>query len=134
MSEAIDHVRGLVDLTAKVQRDRMAYFVDRPKRWGEIVQILSDHCTWHFDDRYWIDCEDWSASAILDHLLASGAPPVATIVFQGGSSRWSTPVLPLRQAIDRYHCSDNGVVVSCLPGRLVYFEGHEHDQRGILKR
>lgn len=134
MSEAIDHIRGLVELTGKEQRDRVAFFVDRPKRWVDLAHILNGHESWHFDRRYWIDCKDWSVAEVCSRLIADGALAHATIVFAGGRNGPQTPELPLREAVERYHGTDIGVVVSCIPGRLVYFEGHEHDQRGILKR
>ena len=40
----------------------------------------------------------------------------------------------LREALDRVRGSSEGTFISCIPGRLAYFEGETPDQQFILQR
>lgn len=42
--------------------------------------------------------------------------------------------MPLRQALQETVGSGSGTIISCIPGRLAYFEGEEQNQRYILER
>ena len=42
--------------------------------------------------------------------------------------------MSLRQALHETVGSGSGTIISCIPGKLVYFEGEEQNQRYILER
>jgi hypothetical protein len=74
-----------------------------------------------------------TASAIYDLLRERGAPPVCYVM--SGSSDLDGQEVDLREAlmhvVDQGH---DGTFLSCITGRLAYFDGEEYGERYILVR
>lgn len=65
-------------------------------------------------------------------LRAHGAPDVC-VVFTGDSDLYGQPI-PLHEALEKVTGQGMGAFVSCLPGRVGYFEGEERGTGYVLLR
>lgn len=70
--------------------------------------------------------------AIHDLLRAHGAPDDCHVI--SSDSLIDGHVLPLGDALSRVVGSLEGSFLSCIPGRLAYFEGESHNERYVLQR
>ena len=75
---------------------------------------------------------DQQTRAGIEALLASaGAPDMCYVVSEDATLDGTE--LPLRAALDALVGGGRGALLSCLPGRLAYFEGEEPHDRCILR-
>jgi hypothetical protein len=65
-------------------------------------------------------------------LRSHGAPPTCYVLSE--ESGIDGRELPLEEALDRVVGLGMGTFLSCVPGRLAYFEGEEARERYILER
>ena len=75
----------------------------------------------------------WSASDIVRALRVRGAPS-GCYVMSEHSSHLDEREMPLHEAIHMVYGNGFGTLVSCIPGRLCYFETEEPNDRYILER
>ena len=132
MSTAAEHETGLVALIAPAKRDRMAIFLGNPKRRRKFVDDL-----WHFRD--WdpeavvrLAASVQTSEAVLAELTRRGAASDVYVV--SATSKLDARSMALQDAIESIVGSSSGTVVSCVAGRLAYFEGEEPGDRCILAR
>ncbi len=74
---------------------------------------------------------DHSVDAIYQHLAANGASDTCYVM---GDSELDGRVVDLREALEEIVGRSFGNFISCIPGRLGYFEGEEPNERYILER
>jgi hypothetical protein len=110
----MDHEESLVSVfVVSEKRARYAEFLRKPKRRAEILNRLC-----HFFDFMPQLATQVPRDAALAALLRKrGAGPTAHVI--GG--RKDGADLPLEEAIDEAMTDPNGVVVSCVPGRLALY-------------
>ncbi len=132
MSTAAEHETGLVALIAPAKRDRMASFLGNPKRRRKFVDDL-----WHFRD--WdpkavvrLAASAQTSAAVLAELSRRGAASEVYVV--SATSKLDARSMALQDAIGTIVGTSSGTVVSCVAGRLAYFEGEEPGDRCILAR
>jgi len=112
------------------KRDRYAEAVSNAKQRKKFVASLS-----HFDDfdsRWIIRVEPSSQHAATLHaiLVTHGAPPTCWAISE--STDLDGKEVELKTALERTVGYQMGTVLSCIPGRLAYFENE--DVRFILRR
>jgi hypothetical protein len=73
-----------------------------------------------------------STAVILEMLQQRGAPEQCYVVSQ--SAALDARTLPLEQALGSIIGMSPGTLISCIPGRLGYFEGEDRGERFILER
>ena len=132
MSTAAEHETGLVALIAPAKRDRVASFLGNAKRRRKFVDDL-----WHFRD--WdpqavvrLAASAQTSAAVLAELTRRGAASEVYVV--SATSKLDARSMALQDAIGTIVGSSSGTVVSCIAGRLAYFEGEEPGDRCILAR
>jgi len=76
------------------------------------------------------DCQ--TASKIEKLLRVRGAPAACWLVSE--RSEWDGRQMPLANALDSVIGAGFGTVISCIPGRLGYFEGEGPENRHLLER
>lgn len=81
---------------------------------------------------YRIDPDKQTADAIEDHLKRRGAPALCHIMSE--DSRIDCQQMTLRGALQSVVGFGIGTFLSCIAGRLAYFEGEEPGARYICKR
>jgi len=120
-------------------------FIDRAKREQYLSRLASRKTRRKFilkhfahmrdlDQRYAhrLEPRDAHPETIYAELRRRGAPDDCYVL----SSRSSLDgqELPLHDALDDVVGSSDGTFVSCVPGKLAYFEGEEPNERYILER
>ncbi len=100
----------------------------RPK----IIERLSH--SGDLDERYMREVpkeiSDWTA--LLALLSRRGAPPSCYIVSE--DSGIDGQVMDLGEAVRSVYQSGMGTIISCLPGRLAYYEAEYGDESSLLER
>jgi hypothetical protein len=78
-----------------------------------------------------IDPAGQSPAAIYDALRSKGAPDDCYVF---GGSDLDQSVVPLADALEAVVGWCDGTFISCVPGKLAYFEGEDPGERYLLRR
>ena len=108
--------------------------LEKKGRRDEFVAKL-DHYTDHdIDDAYasYVFGDKSFKESVLKVLLGRGAPHLCYIF--STDSKIDGRTMYLDAALDNVIGCGAATVVSCIPGKLAYFEGHEANDRFILER
>ncbi len=131
MTDAREHERQLVLSFILPQRQsRYLELLEKPKRRKEITDSLAHFK--HLDSRFLvhIPSSQQHTSDILKLLKAKGAPENCYAVSEDDSLDGKE--IPLAQALEYIVGRQIGTLLSCIPGKLGYFE--DEDGRFILER
>jgi hypothetical protein len=128
----MEHEEGLVrGFVVPYRQERMIDFLRNSKRRGQILMTLS-----HFralDGRFAKRApQPQTASSILRLLQSRGAPTHCYLVSENMSLDGRT--MSLEAALDAIVGMGMGTLLSCIPGRLGYFEGEIPGRRFLLER
>lgn len=127
-----DHELGFLQFVLPPQRRRLrALFQLGEKRRPEIRSLLDHAIT--LDPRYVLELAggDQFPKAVEARLRALGAPDKGYLI---GASDVDGRVMDLGEALREVMGSGNGVFISCLAGKLGYFEYEEANGGRILRR
>ena len=128
-----DHEELLVRaFVARPKQERLIELLAKPKRRRDILMTLP-----HFHDldprfAVRVPSAQQSSSEILKLLRARGAPADCYILSEKKALDGQT--LPLDAALDAVVGRGMGTLLSCIPGRLGYFEGEVSGERYVLER
>jgi len=130
MSNSVNHEEALVK--AFIPRDRQERFLEiiaKPKKRAKLLKEL-----YHFDDlnpgcMVAIPPNQQHPSAILRLLTAKGAGPKCYVM--SSNSRLDGKEVDLAIALEETMGNQEGTLISCVPGKLGYFE--DEDGRCILE-
>lgn len=128
-----EHEEPLVRaFVVRPKQERMIELLAKPKRRRDIVMTLA-----HFrdlDPRFAVPVPDaqQSSAELLRLLRARGAPADRYIVSEKRDLDGQT--MPLDAALDAVVGRGMGTLLSCIPGRLGYFEGEGSGKRYVLER
>jgi hypothetical protein len=114
------------------KQERLIELLAKPKRRRDILMTLL-----HFHDldprfAVHVPSAQQSSSEILKLLRARGAPADCYIVSEKRDLDGQT--LALEEALDAVVGRGMGTLLSCIPGRLGYFEGEVPGRRYVLER
>ena len=129
----MDHETALINaFIIPAKRARLTRLLRNPKRRSKIIATL-----YHFHDldpRFLVEIapSDQRNDAILAFLIKRGAPRLCHLISTDRDLDGRD--LPLAEALDEIVSFGEGTLVSCIPGRLGYFEGEEMKDRYILDR
>src|SRR5690349_14816252 len=115
-----EHERGFLEFLAEPGRGRMKTLLELgPKRRRDVVSLL--HNAVRLDPRFSTHLEGKDATAyhIEPMLLSRGAPPSCYVMSAGDLDGRE---MQLGEALDAICGWGSGAFVSCIPGRLGYFE------------
>jgi hypothetical protein len=131
-SSGPEHEQAMVKafiVTRKQQR--WLDFLADSKRRRDILRTLP-HLR-DLDERFLLQVPaPQSTSVILEMLRQRGAPEYCHVVSE--SAGLDARTLPLKEALELIVGIGTGTLVSCIPGRLGYFEGEDNGTRFILER
>ena len=131
-TDASVHESALINaFTLKERKARLLEFLEISKR--QKLHALLHHFKC-LDDRFARPLPPGihTPAQIAALLAQRGAPPTCLIITSfGGLDRLSMPLLDALTAIVGQQC---GALISCIPGRLAYFEGEEPGMRYVLER
>ena len=120
-------------LRAFVRRERGDRYVALLKNKVRRETLLRElHHFYEFDGRYMrtLEREEDSPRPLCDLLRDLGAPGTCYVISSWGE--YDGEELDLLPALEAIHATGMGSIISCVPGRLAYYEGE--DQRFILER
>lgn len=128
-----EHEEALVRaflLSAKQQR--WLELLKKPKRRADVLRALAHF--YDLDARYAlsIPAAEQSTGKVLKLLRTRGAPPDCYLLSE--SAEFDQRTMPLADALDAIVGMGMGTLVSCVPGRLGYYEGEGPGDRRILVR
>lgn len=114
------------------RRARLTRFLSHPKHRAKVLSSL-DHFN-DFDPRYMVDIAPafQSAEGVAALLKERGAPSVCHVISSDRGLDGTD--LPLAETLARVVGSGRGTVVSCVPGKLAYYEGETPGHRRLLAR
>jgi hypothetical protein len=131
MTQQAEHERQLIRAFVLPQRqDRYLELLAKPKRRREITDALAHFK--HLDMRYAVQIPgpQRRASGILELLKSKGAPETCYALSE--DSELDGNEISLTDALTSIVGRGMGTFLSCIPGKLAYFE--DEDQRWILER
>jgi hypothetical protein len=128
----LEHEQAMVKAFIVTRRQqRWLDFLAKPKRREDILHTLP-HLK-DLNERFLLRIPaPQSASVILEMLQQRGAPEQCYVVSE--STELDARTLPLKEALGLIIGMSPGTLVSCIPGRLGYFEGEDSGGRFILER
>jgi hypothetical protein len=137
---AIEHEEGLAYFMEPTYRPRFRDSLTSPKRREKLIASL-DHFK-HLDYRWAYDATRMRPREIRDYLRKCGATDRCYVLSSDSDYlqmderfRWILGTeANLSQALEDLAEGDFGTFISCIPGRLAFFEGEDLGQRFILQR
>ncbi len=114
------------------KRERYLSLLESPKGRKKIIFGL-DHCP-DLDLRYatLLATQDQNLELIYDLLKRKGATDVCYVM--STNEQYDGRELPLFEALEQTFGSGNGTFISCLPGKLAYYEFEDAGERYLLER
>lgn len=118
----------------KNKRDRYLGFLENPKRRDKLRDLLAHGTEGHLDAacKKSILPKDQNIEGILSILTARGAPQSCHVI--SADSRIDGRERPLLEALEAAVGYGMGTLISCVPGRLGYFEGEGNNARFLLEK
>jgi hypothetical protein len=128
-----DHELGFIHFLAETGRARMRTLLERGARRRPDVRALLDHAI-ALDHRHatLLDGAVASAPNVEALLLRYGAPPTCFVI--SSDKQMDGREMPLRDALSGVVGSDFGTFLSCIPGKLGYFEYEDLRSAYLLRR
>jgi hypothetical protein len=131
MSLPGDHETGLAQFIAETRRGRVAALLGSPRGRTKFIQALPHFNHWDPGAVVPLAAAEQTPPQVLAALGRLGAPAVVQVL--SASPSLDTRTLPLEDAVREVVGSSTGTVISCIPGKLAYFEGEERRVRLILR-
>lgn len=130
VDDAQTHLTELADFLDKKAARRWPALAETKAGWCECCTKLPHE----FDPlpSFQIDCAKLNADAVLAKLRELGAPE--TVCCMGDRLEEEDAFIPLREAVDDVFGKLAGELISCVPGKLAYFESGDQGIRMILGR
>ena len=112
------------------RRDRVQNFLSSEKKRKKFLESLGHFSD--FEDRYVFEIEsrDQNAARIMDILLVLGAPEMCHVTSE--NPKIDSKYMMLSAALENTIGLGFGTIISCLAGKLAFYEGEYH-RRMILK-
>lgn len=126
------HEGSLVEFVRKEKRERVSLLLRTGRGRAKLVAMLPHFSDWDAKCLVAIPPSEQNPHAIATLLRAKGAKHEAYLL--SCSPELDANVMPLDEALRVVVGNPLGTVISCLPGRLAYFEGEYPGDRWILWR
>ena len=129
-----EHEAGFVDaFVVKAKRERIRQFLPDSRQRGKVMATLASH-TPDLDDRFMtkVPPRQQTPAAVERLLRQRNAPDDCYAISPEDELDGTTA--PLSDLLKQVVGTSNGTVLSCVPGRLAYYEGHEFGARYVLER
>jgi hypothetical protein len=128
-----EHERGFVEFLAEPSQRRVLTLLELgQKRRRQLLSLLHHAVVLEPRYRQHLAGADAFPGPIECMLLARGSPPTCFVL--GGDSDLDGREAPLRVALDAVCGMGNGAFVSCIPGRLGFYEYAEMKSSYLLVR
>ena len=130
---SIGYEKGIINtFIVKNKRNRYLEFIQKPKTRNKFIDLL-----YHFNDldpevMVNIPNDQQHANNILEILKRKGAPDKCYVV--STDDEIDGRIIILSEVLSYIVGSFGGAIISCIPGRLGYYEGEHHGDRCILEK
>lgn len=126
------HEQGFVQFVSPTRRERVETLLSSQKRRKKLIASLS--CFADFVDQYVVSiaARSQNADEICELLRSKGAPDTCYVMAENPSL--DRQILDLPVAIESVIGFGFGAFVSCLAGKLAFYEGEAPGMRFILER
>ena len=126
------HERGIVEFVGRTKQERCnRQLASRKKRAG-FLDALAHFGDWEERWMKLIPAHKQDAETIAALLKNLGAPDNCYVV--AADRHLDGQMLVLTDALDEVVGFLGGTVISCVPGRLLYFEGEDRGERYVLSK
>jgi len=112
-------------------KTRQTFIAENLYHMGDLDERYTEKLDIHTPLAEFEDRRDSYIDAIYKLLRDRGAPSRCYVI---STTELDGQDVDLREALDRVRGSSEGTLISCVPGRLAYFEGETPDQQYILQR
>jgi hypothetical protein len=129
MSDEEAFVRAFI-VTDK--QSRYITMLGSPKRRRDFLDRLNRQLDYDASFATTVPAGEQTSSAIVRLLTQRGAPSSCHVI--SSDPKLDGRDLPLSEALDHVVGSGLGTVLSCIPGRLAYYEAEDAGERYILSR
>lgn len=128
----MDHEQAFHSFVVSEKQDRYAQSLRSPKDRKKLVDRLNHNHD--FDPRFLlsIPSDRQTESTILELLRTRGAPETCHVI--SANPQLDGKQMPLVDALAKTVAMGHGTVVSCIPGKLAYYEGEDPGERFLLVR
>lgn len=128
-----EHERGFLDFLAEPTKRRMATLLELGGKRRREVRALLDHSVrLHPLSCKHLNGREADASSVAATLRKLGAPPTCFVV--SADSDLDGREMPLVDALNAIIAKGNGAFVSCIPGRLGFYEYEDMKSSYLLSR
>ncbi len=130
MSDAKDHITGFCHaFLRREKRKRLATLLTGNLRWKGVAELAHPNA---IDPRYTATWTGSDASELVQRLKALGAPVTCYLISNSDEldDRW----MELSPALKEVYNIGIGTIVSCVPGKLAFFEGEYGDHLVLQRR
>src|SRR5262245_33956694 len=122
-----DHESGIPKFIDPRRRERVIELLSRPKGRQAFVAGLHHFAAWDVSATMAVPPSEASSQAIAKLLRARGAGEHCYLI--SAERRFDKMELSLPDALREVVGSNSGTIVSCVPGRLAYYEGEDRNTR-----
>ena len=128
-----DHELGFTTFLAEPTQRRVRTLLELGPKRRKDVRALLDHAV-QLDSRYaqHLHGSDASARSVEAALRKYGAPKTCYVI--SADEALDGQEMPLSDALDTVAASDFGAFISCIPGKLGYFEYEDMKSAYVLKK
>ena len=133
MSGPAEHEAAFIRaFVTPTKRERVVELLSRPKRRREFLKTLARFGD--LDPRFCVEIPstEHSAAGIASLLRKRGAPAECYVISE--DLALDGKKMPLSEALQKIVAYGMGTLVSCIPGRLGYYEGEARGDRCLLER
>ncbi len=131
MNHEVEYIKSFI-IKDKKQR---YYDLIRSKK-GRL-KIKSLLCHAHIADivdefKFLLPTKNQMLSTILKILKSHNAKNTCQLIFE--SKIINNEEMELEDALKKFFGQSSGIIISCIPGKLAYYEGEDTDERYIIKK
>lgn len=125
-----EHEQALAAFVVESKQERVSLLLQSARGRAKFIQQLPHFMDWN--PAWMLPIRPGQGNALdIAHILNQEGAPEDACVFSIERSL-DGRMLPLNRALESIVGSSSGTVVSCIPGRLAYFEGEARGDRCIL--
>lgn len=132
MSDAREHELGLAAFVIGAKRERVLGFLSKDRTRRKLIDALPHFSDWDPACVFPVPSGSQTAEGVLRELTRRGARGTVHIV--STTRHLDGRDVEVADAIRAVVGSSSGTVVSCIAGKVAYFEGEEAGNRLILHR
>jgi hypothetical protein len=128
-SQNIHEIGFIKSFVVKEKQERFLSLIQNKKNRKKLRLLLAHNIVLNEKDNI-LKKEDYSEERIYMLLKKYGAPSVCHIICE--SSKYDDTEADLKESLHELYTLDFGYIISCIPGKLAYYQGESPSCRVIL--